>query len=100
MADNLLPLRVFVVTITDSIFFTLPNPTPVPENPSDEWMQTRMIYVYEKAEEIAADITARLAEMYPPHCSLDMEFEGIMFPSLYLKKKNYRYIGRLRSCKM
>jgi DNA polymerase family B len=74
---------------TDSIFFTLPHPEPVPDSPNEEWMQDRMVYVFEQADNIAADITARLAEMYAPHCTLDMEFEGVMFPSLYLKKKNY-----------
>lgn len=72
-----------VVHNTDSIMFMIPHPTPIPEEVTADWRAERMKYVFKKAEEIGADITARL----PPE--LIFELEGVMFPSLFLRKKNY-----------
>lgn len=78
----------FSYSDTDSIFFTLPHPTAVPAAPDEAWMRERMIYVFEMAATIARDITDRFKELHE-YSTLDLEFEGVMFPSLFLKKKNY-----------
>ena len=73
---------------TDSVMFVLPQgegPAPPSDgvDPDEEWVAARMAYVFRKGTEIAEAISARLPD------PLELELEGVMWPAIFLKKKNY-----------
>jgi DNA polymerase elongation subunit (family B) len=70
-----------VVHNTDSIMIQLPHPTPVPAVVTPEWAAECMQYVFKQGAMIGEDISARLP------APLELELEGVLFPSAYYKKK-------------
>ncbi|KAG5186400.1 hypothetical protein JKP88DRAFT_241006 [Tribonema minus] len=73
---------------TDSIFLMIPHPTTVPAEPSKEWIQDRMRYVFQQGEEIANDITERL-QQYLGSKFMVLECECATWPLALYRKKNY-----------
>jgi DNA polymerase family B len=77
-----------VVHNTDSVMFMLPEAggPAIPEQGGallDEWRARRMEYMFDKAAEIASDVSSRLPD------PLELELEAVMYPSCFYKKKNY-----------
>ncbi|KAG5183098.1 hypothetical protein JKP88DRAFT_241320 [Tribonema minus] len=72
---------------TDSVMILLPEgegpKVPPSGEVTEEWKSARMAYVFEKAAAIADDVSARLPE------PLELELEGVMYPSAFYKKKRY-----------
>ena len=73
-----------VVHNTDSVMFTIPDADGTVTDVNDpESMKRRMQYVFDKGAEICRYITDQL----PP--ALVFELEGVLYPSIYYKKKCY-----------
>ncbi|KAG5187345.1 hypothetical protein JKP88DRAFT_307603 [Tribonema minus] len=73
---------------TDSVFVLLPHPDVVPEHPDDEWLAKRMEYVFKMSDIIGNHVTSYLHDTLGSD-AMCLEGEGVMWPMLYYKKKNY-----------